>query len=59
MNSQKYVLINTLTDEVLSKALLSREEVLKLNYVMSTNGSTNKWILASTLLSRFAEYKVR
>jgi hypothetical protein len=58
MNSQKYVLINTLTDEVLSKALLSREEVLKLNYAMSTNGSTNKWILASTLLSRFAEYKV-
>ena len=58
MNSQKYVLINTLTDQVLSRASLSKEEVLKLNYAMSMNGSLNKWILASTLLSRFAEYKV-
>lgn len=57
MNDKKYVLINTLTDEVLSRASLCKEEVLKLNYAMSMNGSLNKWILASTLLSRFAEYK--
>ena len=56
-NTYQYSLINTVTNKIIKRASFTKKEATTLNYALSMNGSVNKWILNSTLLSRFAEYK--
>ena len=56
MNNQ-YALINTDTNRVLVRVALSTKEAEILNDAFNLNAINKRFILASELLSKFAEYK--
>ena len=56
MNNQ-YALINTETGRVLVRVTLSTKESEILNDAFNLNAINKRFVLASELLSKFAEYK--
>ena len=55
--TNQYALINTETNKVMCRSTLSAKEARTLNYAFNLNAVSKKYVLASELLSKFAEYK--